>query len=412
MELAELIGLRPVPAGGLLVTLTRRCPLRCAHCSTGSAPEVREEPVAQALERFVSSFTAADRPEVMMLTGGEPLLRPRLVAALARSARAVGTRTALLSGMFFARSGGLPDPVRRAVRTLDHFSASLDLPHEREVPRAAVFRAVREIRELGVAVSFHLTGTGEDDPYLADVTADIDRTFDGTVPSLVNEVRPFGRAASWARPARALRTTPTALNAPSTTPTARSEPDGGGALPCAMAAWPVVAFDGTVLACCNQDTVDRRPAPPHLRLGHVAEDDWASVRARTLRSPLLRLVRTVGPAHLRQRWAPGAPAGSYCGDCRALGDRSEVVAAADALASGAAGALLDLTSARQQHAQGPVALVRRHGCAAYAGLVAVPDGGERNPDRAPRPTPYPATCPAPYPATCPAPSPMTGGPRS
>lgn len=202
MELAELIGLRPVPAGGVLVTLTRRCPLRCAHCSTGSGPEVREEPEADALERFVSSFTAADRPEVMMLTGGEPLLRPGLVTSLARSARAAGTRTALLSGMFFARSGGLPDPVRRAVRTLDHFSASLDLPHEREVPRAAVFRAVREIRELGVAVSFHLTGTGADDGYLADVTADIDRAFNGTVPSLVNEVRPFGRAASWARPAR------------------------------------------------------------------------------------------------------------------------------------------------------------------------------------------------------------------
>ncbi|MFH8471678.1 radical SAM protein [Streptomyces sp. NPDC018000] len=357
MELAELIGLRPVPAGGVLVTLTRRCPLRCAHCSTGSAPEVREEPEAEALLRFVSSFTAGDRPEVMMLTGGEPLLRPRLVAALARSARAAGTRTALLSGMFFARQGGLPAPIRQAVRTLDHFSASLDLPHEREVPRAAVFRAVREIREMGVAVSFHLTGTGEDDSYLADVTADIARTFGGTVPALVNEVRPFGRAASWARPAR-------------------TAPDGEGALPCAMAAWPVVAFDGTVLACCNQDTVDRRPAPPHLRLGHVAEDDWAAVRGRTLGSPLLRLVRTVGPAHMWSRWSPGTPADSYCGACRRLSERPEPAAAADAVASGAAGALLDLTSARRQHDDGPVALVRRHGCAAYADLVAAP-GGER-----------------------------------
>ncbi|MET9919422.1 radical SAM protein [Streptomyces sp. NPDC006435] len=373
MELAELVGLRPVPAGGVLVTLTRRCPLRCSHCSTGSGPWVREEPEADALERFVSSFAAADRPDVMMLTGGEPLLRPNLVASLARSARAAGTRTALLSGMFFARSRGLSAPMRRVVRTLDHFSASLDLPHEREVPRAAVFRAVREIRELGVAVSFHLTGTGEDDPYLADVTADIDRTFGGTVPSLVNEVRPFGRAASWARPARTV-------------------PDGGGALPCAMAAWPVVAFDGTVLACCNQDTVDRRPVPPHLRLGHIARDDWSAVRTRALGSPLLRLVRTVGPAHLRRRWSPGTPAGSYCGDCRRLGELPEVVAAADALASGAAGALLDLTAARRQHDQGPVTLVRRHGCAAYADLVAAPDGD----DRSPRPAadggrpPYPA----------------------
>ncbi|MER6503652.1 hypothetical protein ABT218_30960, partial [Streptomyces sp. NPDC001455] len=93
------------------------------------------------------------------------------------------------------------------------------------------------------------------------------------------------------------------------------------------------------------------------------------------------------------------------GDCRALGRRPEVVAAAGALASGAAGALLDLTAARQQHAQGPAALVRRHGCAAYADLVAAPGGGERTPDRAPYPAPSPA-------ATHPAPYPVTGGTRT
>ncbi|NEE47514.1 radical SAM protein, partial [Streptomyces sp. SID8455] len=107
----------------------------------------------------------------------------------------------------------------------------------------------------------HLAGTGADDPYLADITRAIDKEFGGRVPSLVNEVRPFGRAASWARPAR-------------------TGPDPSAAAPCSMAAWPVVAFDGTVLACCNQDTVDRRPAPAHLDLGHIASDDWGTVRRR------------------------------------------------------------------------------------------------------------------------------------
>ncbi|CAM5737420.1 Radical SAM protein (Fragment) OS=Streptomyces microflavus OX=1919 GN=G3I39_17810 PE=4 SV=1 [Streptomyces microflavus] len=41
MELAELVGLRPFPAAGLLLGLTRRCPLRCGHCSTGSDLTVR-----------------------------------------------------------------------------------------------------------------------------------------------------------------------------------------------------------------------------------------------------------------------------------------------------------------------------------------------------------------------------------
>lgn len=364
MELAELIGLRPVPAAGLLVTLTRRCPLRCAHCSTASAPETRERPEPGLLRRFVGSFGPDDRPEVMMLTGGEPLLLPRLVADLSASARAAGTRTAVLSGMFFARaaarprpgsgSGVVPASVLRALASVDHFSASLDVHHEREVPRSAVFRALREIREAGPAVSLHLTGDGPDDPYLADVTRAIDREFDGTVPALVNEVRAVGRAASWAGPAR-----PARYRAAAAPPA-----------PCAMAAWPVVAFDGTVLACCNQEVVDRRPAPAHLTLGHLASDDWAAVRARTLGSPLLRLVRAMGAPALRERHLPdAAPAASPCAECRGFADRPEVAAGAAADAAGPAGALLDLTVARRRADRGPVELVRHYGCAPYAPWV-------------------------------------------
>ncbi|MGW4228035.1 radical SAM protein [Streptomyces sp. NPDC004980] len=347
MELGELVGLRPFPAAGLLLGLTRRCPLRCAHCSTGSDMTVREEPDAGRLLRFVGSFTEENRPEVVMLTGGEPLLLPALAGELSTLARRAGSRTALLSGMFFARSREIPPAVLDAIGRVDHFSASLDVHHEREVPRADVFRAVRRIRETGVAVSFHLTGTGAADPYLADITRAVDAEFDGRVPSLVNEVRPFGRAASWARPAR-------------------TAPDAGSVSPCAMAAWPVVAFDGRVLACCNQDTVDLRPVPAHLDLGHIAVDDWATVRRRAQESPVLRMIRTVGPTHLSARASVSRP-GSYCDGCRALG--ADEAAAAEGTAAGAAGALLDLAAARRGAAGGPEGVVRRHGCAAYAPLV-------------------------------------------
>lgn len=363
MHLSELVGLRPVPCAGLLLTLTRRCPLSCAHCSTSSTT-AGEEPDAAQLLSFIGSFTAQDRPEVLLLTGGEPLLRPELAADLAAAARAAGTRTALLSGMFFARGGRIPARVLRAIRATDHFSASLDVHHEREVSRADVFRAVLRVREAGVPVSFHLTGRDDDDPYLADVTDDIRRAFDEQVPVVVNRVRAVGRAASWATASRA-------------------GPDPARAVPCAMAAWPVVAFDGTVLACCNQRTVDVRPAPPHLRLGHIAEDDWPAVRGRSLASPVLRLIRVVGPAHLRDRYAPSAsePAGypepGYCGGCRGLPDHPGCLAGAARDASGVLGAFLDQWSAARQTAAGPADLIRRHGSARYADLVSLgaPAGG-------------------------------------
>jgi hypothetical protein len=357
MELAEFVGLRPVPCAGLLVTLTRRCPLSCAHCSTSSTP-AGEEPVAEQLLRFVGSFTSDDRPDVLLLTGGEPLLLPGLVRELAVRARAAGTRSVLLSGMFFAREGRIPPPVLRAIGAVDHFSASLDVQHEREVPRGGVFRVMRQVLDAGIPVSFHLTGTGSDDPYLADVTADIRRSFADRVPMLVNEVSAVGRAAAWAG-------------------AGVHRPDAGQALPCAMAAWPTVAFDGSVLACCNQNAVDLRPVPPHLLLGHIAEDDWAVVRRRSLSSPMLRMIRTVGPSHLRSRYAPDADESGYCAGCRNLSTYPEVVAGAERDASGLVGELLDREAARMQADAGPVALLRRYGCAQYADLVALPAGTGR-----------------------------------
>lgn len=350
MDLAELVGLRPVPCGGLLVTLTRRCPLSCAHCSTDSSPVAAQRPDPEHLLRFIGSFGAHDRPEVVMLTGGEPLLLPELAARLAVLARAKGSRVALLSGMFFARGGHVPDRIMRALTSLDHFSASMDVHHEREVPRAAVLGVLRTVLDAGIPASVHLTGTGPDDPYLADAVADIRRAFADRVPVLVNEVRPVGRGARLV-------------------PASPPGPDGSLTAPCTLAAWPVVTFDGTVAACCNQWTVDRRPVPAHLRLGHIADDDWPTVRARSLGSPVLRMLRSVGPRRLHARYGTSpAPAG-YCRSCHALADRPGVLAGAARDADGRVGELLDRLGAQAQVAAGPAALVRRMGCAAYAHLV-------------------------------------------
>lgn len=362
MELAELMSLRPLPGAGLLLNLTRRCPLHCAHCSSSSTME-SEEPDGGRLLRFVGSFRADDRPDVLMMSGGEPLLRPDLVAALAGRAHRAGSRCALLTGAFFAadtdsRDTPIPAKILRAITAVDHFSVSVDAFHEREVPRRAVFRTVRRVLDAGVPASLHLVGSGPDDPYLTDLVAEVRRTFADRVPMLVNTVRAVGRATSWA--------------------TARPvAPDPRRALPCSMAAWPVVAHDGTVLACCNQQTVDTRPPPAHLTLGHIAVDTWGRIRERSSSSPVLRMIRTVGPANLLHRSAPGATASGYCAGCRRLGEHPEALAIAHQAASGAAGALLDRHAARLQSEAGPVALVRRHGSPRHADLVAL--GGRETP---------------------------------
>jgi hypothetical protein len=328
VHLADILALRPVPAAGLLMAITRRCPLTCAHCSTSSLMSSEQHP-AEPFARFVRTIEPGERPELIMLTGGEPLLRPRLVAAIAAAARRVGTRTMVLTGGFFAPR------VPAALDGIDHVSVSLDVFHERQVPRADAFRLVRALSERGTAVSFHVLGAGPGDPYLADVVGAIRREFRDRVPVLVGRVRAAGRARAWAP--------------------ADERPAPAGPRPCTMAAWPTVSPDGTVAACCNQDVLDRRPVPGHLRLGHVASDDWRSIRARCRTSPALRAIRTGGPG-----WAAGRPDGGDCGVCRRLGAAGR---------TGPAAAYLEEQVVRAQTAAGPEGFVRRYGEAAFADLV-------------------------------------------
>jgi hypothetical protein len=74
------------------------------------------------------------------------------------------------------------------------------------------------------------------------------------------------------------------------------------------------------VACCNQGVVDG-PVPPHLRLGHIAVDDWPTVRARALESPTMRAVRTFGPEYMVDRFGSGKiGCDGYCSTCFRLGD--------------------------------------------------------------------------------------------
>lgn len=359
MELAEIIGLRPVTCAGLLVSVTRRCPLACAHCSTASVL-TGEQVDRESLLAFVASFTPRDHPEVIMLTGGEPMLRPRLVAEVAELARAAGTRSAVLTGAFFARDGRFPAAIRRAAEAVDHCSVSLDAYHELEVPRRDVFTLLGRLLDAGISVSLHIVGHGADDPYLEAVTSDVITAFGGQVPMLVSEVRALGRAAGW-------RSGPATATAAATMAPAE---------PCALAAWPVIASDGTITACCNQDVVDGGRRAAHLRLGHIGADSWSAVRNRSAGSGTLRMLRAVGPRHLGAAAggppsAPLTPAG-YCAACQGLDDSDTEVARRLAFAAGPAGELLDREAGRIQARRGPVDFVRRYGCARHAELIALP----------------------------------------
>jgi pyruvate-formate lyase-activating enzyme len=348
LTLAEILSLRPVPAAAVFLALTRRCPLSCAHCSTNSTP-VSEQSPAEMFERFVDSFSHGNRPELLAITGGEAFLRPALVRTLAERAGEVGCRTMALSGMFWARGGRIPPAIRRAIDVLDHFSVSLDVFHEREVARVDVFRILDELLTDGKDVSIHLVGLNAEDPYLVSTIEDVRRTFDDRVPMLVNGVNAVGRAAEWMAEPVIESVSPV------------------DAVPCTMAAWPTVAFDGTIVACCNNDVVNG-PAPAHLTLGHADTDTWADVSLRCREAPMLRALRTFGPEFIAAHHASETGAcDGYCSTCVRLSHDTLLVNRVQ----GKSSALppLEQHIVELQQDSGPASFARRYAIARYADLV-------------------------------------------
>jgi pyruvate-formate lyase-activating enzyme len=350
MHLSEVLALRAVPAAGLIVEVTRRCPLSCAHCSTESTMESAEGSTAMAL-RLVASFRADDRPDVVALTGGEPLLRPRFVVELTERAHLAGARVHLLTGMFFARRPRVSPAIRRALALVDHVSASLDVFHEREVPRQQVFRVLGDLIAGRKQVSLQIVGTDSGDEYVERLVADVRRTFSDRVPVLVSGLRAEGRAKTWL---------PRAAEEPPADVSAQPAP-------CTMAAWPVVRTDGAVTACCNQAVVDGR-APPHLVLGHALVDSWPDIRARCQQSTTIRAIRTLGPRYLATA-AGTSNCSGYCETCHRLADEPDLPKRVAAAFRPQTLGVMDAVVADSQRAAGAVRFAERFGMSRYAQLV-------------------------------------------
>jgi hypothetical protein len=310
-----------------------------------------EEGAAGKLIAFVGSFSTETRPEILAMSGGEVMLRPRLVRELAERARSVGTRSVALSGMFFASSNRIPPPIKEAIHALDHFSASIDAFHEREVPRINVLRVLESLIADGKDVSIHICGRDADDPYLEGVIEDVQRTFDGTVPMFVNHISSFGRAREWLGPHAAVR---------------REKIDAN---PCGSAAWPLVAFDGTVVACGNDDVVIG-PAPEHLRLGHIDTDDWSAIRARCVNFSMIRAIRLFGPEYLADHLSQRAFASAgYCATCMNLSLEPALHRRVEEIMNRRSTVTIEQYVSTMQVSAGAVSFARRHGMARYAELV-------------------------------------------
>src|SRR5258708_19086182 len=82
-------GLHPQRPHVVALMVTRRCNMTCAHCSVESSPHVKDEPSLVELRARVTAI-AESGAHLLLLTGGEPMLRQADVLVLIRHARRLG----------------------------------------------------------------------------------------------------------------------------------------------------------------------------------------------------------------------------------------------------------------------------------------------------------------------------------
>lgn len=269
------------PATSMALMVTRRCNMRCGHCSVESGPDIRDEPSEHELLDRVRQAAAAEVRSIN-LTGGEPMLRPRTVLRLVRMARRMGVATSLTTNGSWGRTAARARHGVQALRRagLGSLAVSVDRYHDEFQGPTPALLIARAAEEAGLPVRISLVAPAGEDG-LAPLVA----PFEGLRGT---RLRFYGLQAVGRARGLPIDTMGSAV-------------DGF----CAACAVPAVTDDGRVTACNGPAYF--APGSSPLIVGSLRTEPLGTLLERHRRDPILDTIRTFGPARLRDelRALPG-----------------------------------------------------------------------------------------------------------
>lgn len=263
---------RPV-ALTVAMMVTRRCNMTCAHCSVVSGPAIRAQPSEGDLESLIAQAADAGVNGILF-TGGEPMLRERLVLRLMSVAKARGLTTALSTNGFW---GSTLPAARRKLSDLRKAGLGLctlsyDRYHAEFQGPGPGQNILQAAEELGVPMNVNVTRVADDSE-----VSDMIRPFEKSKHAKIRlyDVQPVGRARDL--PASSLR----------------SESDGS----CLSASLPAITDDGRLTACNGPSYF--QPSTSSLNVGSLSESSLHTLLRKHRDDPILQTVRIFGPTRLR-----------------------------------------------------------------------------------------------------------------
>jgi organic radical activating enzyme len=307
LTLAEIEEARWGTGDSVLLFLTDRCPVGCAHCSVDSRPDSARITDFALLERIVGGLARSDF-SVVGISGGEPFVERRGLRAAVDTLAAAGKDVVIYTSGFWARRADAPSWIAEVLARSAAVVVSTDSFHQHAVAAERFRNAVTAAARAGTPVVVQvldLPGEAEEvRPIVEAVRSEV-----GGCSIEVNLIQPlpYGRAKGLVAE-----------------PAPRAATSFG---PCRVARAPVVRYDGRVSLCCNENVL-MGAGPAYLRRRlDPAQDVGRQLRAMQGEA-LLTIVGRVGVGVLAQHPRAGdlrdRTTRGMCGACwgalRRLGD--------------------------------------------------------------------------------------------
>lgn len=220
----------------LLLFITDRCPVGCAHCSVDSRKDSAKISDFGLFEEIVAWVADQPRFEVVGISGGEPFVERRGLELASRAFADAGKRTVVFTSGTWARQKHAPRWIQNVLAHCASVYLSTDSFHAKGVSDANFVNAARAVTAAGC----WLIVQGLNDAESPDRIEGLLRLALGdrwSTEAEINLVKPLSNGRGNA-----------VFQAQTTVP--------GHALgTCSLVRNPMIRYDGRVSACCNESVI-------------------------------------------------------------------------------------------------------------------------------------------------------------
>ncbi|GAA2086787.1 hypothetical protein GCM10009801_49370 [Streptomyces albiaxialis] len=274
----DILGIRRTRGASVLLFVTDRCPVGCAHCSVDSRPDSPRITDFRLFEGIVEGIAGLPDTTMVGISGGEPFVERRGLGLAVRGLTEAGKDVVIYTSGFWARTAQAPPWIDEVLERCAAIYLSTDAHHVAGQGPERFGNAARVIAGHGIPIVVQAIDEGD--------------TLERAREALAAALGP-----RWERHAELVPTHGVAHGRG-----ARLYGPGGRLAgrefgPCDIVDATVIRYDGRVTVCCNESVI-MGAGPPGLSRNCA---DAAEVRQAVedfRADDFFRLLGSVGPGAL------------------------------------------------------------------------------------------------------------------